>query len=183
MADILIDSYSEANTPSEVDLRSGYYPVAFAQTFTVSSPAYLKSCKFYLARVGSPPSGPVARLFNITGTYGTDSLPTGSALATSDYLDTSGLSTSPNLQTFTFPTPYLMNAGYYAIALGYQYGDSDNYIISYYKYNGSHSGNMSESAVNNFAGGNNAYSYYDLCFYVYGQPVATGNPLFFGNFY
>lgn len=168
---VTIDSYSESNNDSSIGLSSTLSDGA-AQSFDPSTTSYsVTSCKFYLSKTLSPTGNAVAKLYAHSGTYGTSSLPTGSALATSNTLDVSTLTTSFVLYELTFATPYTISAStYYEIAIEYSGGDASNLV---------------SVATDNSApthGGNEAYldagawtaQARDTCFYVYGTEVVAG---------
>jgi hypothetical protein len=115
------------------------------QSFSVSSTVKLTTAKFALVRAyGSEGGTCVAKLYAHSGTYGTDGVPTGSALATSDTVSlssvpslgggwegalTTWLSTADESSTtsFTFSTPYELQAGTkYFVTVEYTV---DNYLL------------------------------------------------------
>lgn len=97
----LLDSYSESNADSgEGSLRyTGI--LKLGQSF-VGNGQTLDSVKFYIRKNGSPPGNITAEIFAHSGTFGVSSVGTGSALATSDALAASSLSSSLSLTTFSF---------------------------------------------------------------------------------
>jgi hypothetical protein len=165
----LLDSYSETNQSDLFQLCTGIGYQHVGQSFTGNA-NYLVQCKFYLAKYGSPTGNITASLYAHTGTYGTSSKPTGGALATSDNIDVSTLTTSLQLITFTFSTPYLMSATYFCIELEYTGGDVDNQVLlGYDNTSPTHGGN----AFHATSGGYSAESGSDCCFYVYINDTAT----------
>ena len=102
----LQDSYSESNTiGSGGGSFGGYDGDMFGQSFANTSAKEIKSFFFYLARVNNPTGNIYVSIYAHTGTYGTDGIPTGSALASSDVIDVSTLPTTgagPQLKRFTF---------------------------------------------------------------------------------
>ena len=171
MALKLIDSYSEANRDSETKLYNGSW-IKTAQSFTAIG-AKLTSCKLHLSKLGSPTGNAVAILYAHSGTFGTSSVPTGAALATSGNLDVATLTTSFQLITLTFTCAQqygLLGGTKYCISLEYSGGNVSNAL------NGgrddtspTHAGNIA-----NYASSWIAYSANDLCFYVYGDVVGCG---------
>lgn len=98
---VLIDSYSQSNVNTNGFVRDDVYP-RYGQSFTASS-GVLNSAKFWVKRVGSPTGNLICNIYAHTGTFGTSTgKPTGSALATSDGIDISTISTTAALVTFTF---------------------------------------------------------------------------------
>ena len=169
MAEILIDSYSESNYDIPGGMCNGD-AIKRGQSFTASGIKKLTSYDFYLKKaLGSPTGNAVAKLYAHSGTYGTSSVPTGSALATSDALDVSTLTGNFQLITFTFTgaQQYVLGAGYYCIAIEYSGGDVSNYIeVGLDGSSPTHSGNMIQWYTEW-----TAVSTYDVIFYVYGIPI------------
>jgi len=137
----------------------------------------LESAKFLMYKSLSPTGNAYAKIYAHSGTYGTSSLPTGIALATSDALDVSTLSLdSPALAEFTFSgaNRITLTAGTnYCISI--EYGSPEDYVFSvgdqsspthsgnYYCYDTKTSGWIANSGV-------------DMNFYVYLTPTAAINP-------
>lgn len=165
----LIDSYSESNQNNFTQLGSGGY-TAIAQSFTGAA-GNINSCKFYLRKTGSPTGNGVAKLYAHTGTFGTDSAPTGAALATSDNFDVSALTTSFQLITFNFSTPYTMSAATkYVIVFEYTGGGGANLVEPGNVSSGGHGGNQSR-----YFGGWITNETVDVCFYVYKASSGPAN--------
>lgn len=119
----IVDSYSETNKDTGV---YEYSPGKIGQSFTGVA-GNITSCKFYLQKVGSPTHNLYAVLYAHSGTFGTSSVPTGAALATSDAVDASSLPASFGLVTFTFSSTYAMSAATkYVISLEPDGGDVSN---------------------------------------------------------
>lgn len=163
----LIASYSESN------YDNGYtvYPTdpEFAQSFpAIATYTTLDSAKFYIRRIGSLTGNCYAKLYDHTGTYGSGGKPTGAALATSDAIDVSTISTTFALVTFTFSGANrvtLVDGTYYCIAFesnngtGLSLGITIGSDASSPTYDG--------NAAYYESGAWNALTS-DLCFYVYG---------------
>lgn len=175
----LIDSYSESNQDTNtVSLYQGWYSDA-SQSFT-STGGVLNSCKMNLAKAGTPPGTMVAVLYTHSGTYGTGT-PTGAypggALAISDTVSTSVLSTSFALITFTFSgaNKYPMtNGANYFIGIRYNDASSNASNIVYVGMDTSsptHAGNFCRrnDATQNWVNQNT----WDAPFYVYKDDVTT----------
>jgi len=64
--------------------------------------AKLKEVSFWMAKTGTPTSTLTAKLYAHSGTFGTSSVPTGTALATSDPISASVVSTTQGWIKFTF---------------------------------------------------------------------------------
>lgn len=64
--------------------------------------AKLKEVSFWMAKTGTPTSTLTAKLYAHSGTFGTSSIPTGTALATSDPISASVVATTQGFIKFTF---------------------------------------------------------------------------------
>lgn len=179
MAEILVDSYSEANqsggyTLSRTHPTTASLKSAAGQSFTCGSTCKITSAKFYLKKVGLPTGNAHVVLYAHSGTYGTNSVPTGGALATSDDFDVEDLTTNFVLYTFIFTgvEQYEMSADTkYCIVFqnpGVGTISSTNYV-----YDGNdntdptHDGNLCYFADSRWL----PYVGRDNCFYVYGEEV------------
>ena len=159
-----VDFYPTSNRTFDAALWSNYPEIG--QSFEGDG-SKLEYADFYLSKLNSPTGTAYARLYEHTGTYGTDGVP-GDLLKTStNSLDVSTLDGTPTLTTFEFDGLYtLTNTTKYFIVLGYDGGDGTNYVkLGVDATTVSHAGNF---AVN--LGGWSAYVSYDLIFYVYTLP-------------
>ncbi len=167
-----IDSYSESNYSAGALLYTAGNN-ELSQTFYCTSGNILTAAKFYLQKYGSPTGNITAKVYAVTGTPGTNAVPTGSALATSDAVDISTLSASYTVITFSFSGAEqieLSSATWYAVAVRYAEGNSVNRL------------NVGTDTSDPAHGGN--YAYYagswtyltdrDLCFYVEGDELPPG---------
>lgn len=175
MAESLVDSYSEANKNNYECMFYAYSPSghAFGQSFTGNGFA-LTSCKFYLNKINSPNGSFVAKLYAHSGTFGVNSIPTGSPLATSNPVDSTAFVSNPSfgLVIFTFATPYTLGVGiYYVIVVekisGFDNGSNWNLLGDHLGAPPNGVGN--ESAYNGTSWVGSGSS--SLCFYVYGTPL------------
>jgi len=107
MADTVIDSWATTNYDDE-DIVGTDGNVRWGQTFNAGSGLPLTYCQFYLKKYGSPTGNLYVELYAITGTYGSTAVPTGAVLATSGNYAIASLTTSMQLITFTFATPYTL---------------------------------------------------------------------------
>lgn len=164
------DSYSETNKDSEISQYPTSGGAFFGQSFTNTTASTLDSCKFYCRKVGSPTGNAKAKLYAHTGTYGTNGLPTGAVLATSDNFDVSTLTGSSALITLNFSSANrvsMSTSTHYFIILDCSgiTGDISNRILtSYDSTSPSHGGNWAESSDGSSWSGDNSV---DVCFYVY----------------
>lgn len=115
----ILDFYSKNNQSSDITFNTTNNRNAIGQAFTSGgSNAVLNAVQFYLSKTGNPLNNITAVLYAATGTIGTDGLPTGGALATSEPIASSTLTGSFALYTFIFSTPYNLLANTkYAISL------------------------------------------------------------------
>lgn len=176
----LLDSYSENNYDDEIIMpiehpSATLYDSVIGQTFTPDETGLLTSCKFYLRKKGAPSPEATfeARLYAMTGTFGTNGLPTGSILATSDSKTMEDdLFTSFQLIEFTFDGTYeIVTGSYYCICVV----TTEERVLGLT--------NCMEIGVDtsSFDHAGNSFSYYssawrpyfasrcDICFYVYGD--------------
>ena len=109
----LIDEYPSENVTAGGTSAAGK-AFKIGQAFTSASyPSRLRSCRFYLSKSGTlnPTDALIsAKLYAMTGTYGSTGIPTGSPLATSTSVLFSSVPSSYGWVEFTFPTAYTLNA-------------------------------------------------------------------------
>lgn len=94
----------------------------------------LDTVRFRLAKYGSPTGNATVKIYAHSGTYGTNSVPTGDALATSDNFDVSTLTTDQQWRTFTFSGANritLVDDTYYVATVAYSGGNATNYVRFY----------------------------------------------------
>ena len=172
----LVDSYSETNQNIAFTIK-GTHPSsnsdvsATGQSFTNTDTSKdITSVKFYLKKIGSPTGNINAVLYAHSGIYGSSSLPTGNALATSDGFEIGDVTGDFTLITFTFSgeEQYEMLADtYYCIVFQ---EESVTWSGGYIHFGidttePSHDGNLNYY-INGAWDGSNSY---DGCFYVYGE--------------
>jgi len=111
-----------------------------------SNPQYLVRAYFQLQKVLAPTGTVTATLYAHSGTFGTSSVGTGSALATSDAVDLSSITTSYAPVEFYFSTPFEMVASTnYVLAVEYSGGNGTNYLnVRGLASSGTHAGNRSQ---------------------------------------
>ena len=179
MVETLLDSYSETNYGANhalLDNPTGnpYSSFTCGQSFTTPDDGkyyFLSSCKFYLKLNSGSTYNITAKLYTHSGTYGTTSVPTGTALATSDAV-TTGLTGSFALITFSFTgdnkIPLSPNTHYVIIAK-FNSGDA-TVIFGVDQLPESHSGNFISWNISTWSPwGTGA----DGIFYVYGEEALT----------
>ena len=161
----LIDSYSESNQNNISGIAVGN--IAKGQTFAGIASKIL-SAKWYLSKEGLPTGNAVAKVYAMSGTFGTDGNVTGSALATSGNLDVSTLTTSLQLIEFTFSgaNQITLTAGTkYVLTVEFTGGDAGNYVnVGLDDSSSTHAGNYSVNSGGTWFPGNTL----DFCFYLYG---------------
>lgn len=136
-----------ADTGSNFALGNGTI-TGQAQSFANGTNAqYLTRAFFQLKLVGAPTGNVVAKLYAHSGSLGTTSVPTGAALATSNNVALTTLTSSYATVEFYFPTPYEMAASTnYVIAVEYSGGGVSDYIdVRGLAGTGTHAGNRSSN--------------------------------------
>lgn len=169
MVATIVDSYSEANQDSGVNLFSGS-TVRCGQSFTPSFSGTLDYSQFYLKKIGSPTGTVDSKLYvMLSNLGGNDDVPLSSVIASSSNVLASGITTSYQLITFNFPDELRLIKGInYVISVEYTAGDASNLItVGYDNSAGTHAGNQCT-----FVGSWAAVAA-DTCFYVYGEQLSN----------
>jgi hypothetical protein len=175
---ILLDSYSETYIDAAFSIYAVFPPTpaqshfgAVGQAITMSVSKKLSSMKFWLKKYGNPDCQLVVRVYAATGTVGVNAKPTGEALAESDLVNASGLSSAGGLVEFTFS-----GANKISLVSGQSYCflvlcksatliDGSNYFDVWVDSSSpAHAGNNCVYYDGAWAGS----AYYDSCFYLYG---------------
>lgn len=174
---VTIDSHSESNYADDVVLYGSFG--GWGQSFTATA-STLKTCKFYLKKLGSPTGNAVAKVYAISGVSGSTATPTGSPLAVSDNFDVSTLTTSYGLKTFSFSGDNQISlSGDYCVTIEYSGGDVSNHVLVGVGTDQSDDGNGARlTTVWNV-------STLDVCFYVLADVVSYTTPSgpFWGGFH
>jgi hypothetical protein len=120
-APVLADSYPETyQGGAQLDVTP-WDPTG--QAFKPAVSGALDSCQFYLQRNGAATGTLYAKLWAHTGVYGTNGLPTGTALAVSGPVDVATVPSSFGLVTFEFDNTVPLTAGTpYFITVEYRDG-------------------------------------------------------------
>ena len=121
-------SYTTATTEAGYDIEPSVGTEAIAQSFEVSSGNYvLDSCKFKLYKEADDGGNVYVEVYEHTGTFGSTSKPTGTALATSDTINISDLSSSASWVKFSFTgaNRITLEGGYYCLAIHCSTGGTD----------------------------------------------------------
>ena len=168
---VLVDSYSETKQDSFFTIATPtFWNPAGGQSFNGNG-TILDNVLFYIAGQGLPTGNAYAKIYDHSGTFGTSSIPTGTALAVSDPVDTSLF-----LQTFALiPFKFsgvnnitLDNGTHYVVVYEFTGGDSDNTTqLGIDTTSPTASGNSSFLGLDSVTW--TAYSVYDAIFYVYGK--------------
>lgn len=148
------------------------------QSFTNTSLSILNSCIFKLSKKSTPTGNINACIYAHSGTYGVSSLPTGTALATSDTINVSMINNGDNTFIFSGANKIILNPStYYVVTLEYSDGTSSNGVYVFSKNVGTHSGNPSMFQIGfNWSVGGGTYDNY---FYVYkDDPIISPFPSF-----
>lgn len=165
----LVDSYAISDGNINMDGERGV-----GQSFPGNG-GVLSYASFELSKLGTPTGDVTAVLYAHSGTYGTSSVPTGAALATSAAIDASTLTATPTDYLFDFSEqPYTLASGTnYVIALLHASGDAtDNVRPRRDDTTTSHGGNYSEYNGTTWS----VDATRDLVFAVYtGHPVPAGH--------
>jgi hypothetical protein len=161
------DSYADTNRDGDQQISGGSTNDAVAQSFPSGAGGDLANVEVMLSKSGTPTGSAYAEVYAHSGTYGTSSVPTGAALATSDPLDVSTLDGTPTLTRFNFSGTdnITLSATYYCVVIRYEGGDASNYILV--GRDGSspgHGGNLADRAVS--GGAWTADNAKDLVFYL-----------------
>jgi hypothetical protein len=169
LASTLIDSYSYTNV-SEYN-NVGYYAILEGQVFENNANSNsLTSADFYIKASGTPAGSMYAVLYAITGTPGSNATPTGSVLATSASIDSTTLTSTPTLVSFTFSgaNQYTLQPNtWYFIGLSFSDSNNTNSVGFGATFgSGLHPGNYYDD-------NNGADSFTTAVFYVYGNTVTN----------
>lgn len=160
-----IDSYSESNQDGTRNFNTGSGISGVGQSFTGDGNV-LGSAQVYMRKSASPGGPIIAKIYAHSGTYGTSSVPTGAALATSEYVESASLSTTLSLVTFKFTGANqitLTSGTKYVLAIETTAGDPTNQVtIGTDDSSPTHGGNY----VENDGAGYFAVNTSDVCFYV-----------------
>lgn len=123
---------------------------AHAQSFANGTNAQYLTRAFFDLKIGagapSVAGNVVAKLYAHSGTFGTSSIPTGAALATSDNVSIASITSSYQTVEFNFSAPFEMVASTnYTISVEYT-GDVSNYLhVRGLAAAGTHAGNRSQN--------------------------------------
>ncbi|MFA5542455.1 MAG: hypothetical protein WDA47_01670 [Bacilli bacterium] len=163
MADpIILDYYEESNRDYALQVSGGTNH-SVGQSF-YGDGNELAQVEFFIQKSNSPTGYAYAKLYAHSGTFGTSSIPTGSALATSEGVDVSTLGAYA-LVAFTFTDGYILGDGTpYVICLEYTGGDTtDKLYVGCDSSSPTHEGNASRTSdmANWFSRAE------DMIFYVY----------------
>lgn len=161
----LVAHYPETNFASTEFMYTASNTSGFGQSFRVGRTANIYQAMWYLKKTGSPTGNVTASLYAHSGTFGTNSVPTGTALATSDAVDITTLTTSYRLQPFTFSSPVSMTAGSeYCLTVEYSGGDASNNLnVGVDNSSPTHPGNYSIKSSGSWS----ALATRDIIFYVF----------------
>lgn len=161
----IADSYAESNRVASEDANIGNLNQGIAQSFTGDGGKLTKAV-FYLKYNATGPTGSAtAKIYTHSGTFGTSSVPTGAALATSANFDVSTLTTSMQLIDFTFSGAEqitLTSGTRYVVSMEYSQ-PGQNIQVAEDNTSPAHGGNSSYLSSGTWSADNT----YDIVFYVY----------------
>jgi hypothetical protein len=128
----LLSSYpiSNQNSTRVVSGNAGYYQ-GTAQSIAAPATGTLDKLQWQLRKIGTPTGNATAKIYAHSGTFGTSSAPTGTALATSATLDVSTLTGTLTVKDFVFSGGdkiTLTSGTNYVATIEYSGGDASNYI-------------------------------------------------------
>lgn len=167
---VIADLYSESNDDGSSTTLSGSNNGCAAQSFNQLFTGKLTQVKFYARKVGSPTGNATAAIYAHSGTYGSSSVATGSALATSGNFDVSTLTGSLALITLTFTGAdaiTLSSGTNYVVGIRYTGGDASNNVVVGRDSVGTHTGNHSLAGSGDCASSPTAFANSDDIFYLY----------------
>lgn len=126
----LMETYALVNGDQNIRLSSADNQ-GIAQSFTGNG-AKITRCVVNMRAFGTITGNIVAKIYAISGTSGTDSVPTGSALATSDTIDVTTIASGVN-QNYTFNFSganqfQTVNGTNYSLSIEYSGGDASNNV-------------------------------------------------------
>lgn len=155
-----IDEYGIENRSTSQTLASDSNN-GFGQSFTGDG-SDTDTVFFALAKQGSPTGNAVAKVYAHSGTFGTSSIPTGAALATSNNLDVASLTTSFSMVGLQFTTPFItVKDTKYCVVIEYSGGaGGDLLLVGNDNTSSTHSGNTVRLASGTW----NAHSTQDCIF-------------------
>ena len=165
---ILSDSFDLTSPSVTFNFGGAKTYNALGQTFSPKINGKIDKISLKHIAVGNITGNATVKIYAMSGTYGSTGIPTGTALATSDNIDVSTISSSTEeFVTYNFSGANkinLANATKYALAVEYTGGDASNYL-NVKAHTHIHSGNLSVRIRTTSTW--SAQSSYDLIFYVY----------------
>lgn len=134
LASQIIDTYELANGDLAVALGNASTHQGFAQSFHGAN-LTARGLVWLIKKTGAPTGNAVAKIYaetHVGSSFGIGSKPTGGALATSNNLDVTTLTTTATPRVFTFGTPLALSAGTdYCVTIEYTAGDGSNFVQVY----------------------------------------------------
>lgn len=137
----VIDSFSDSNSNGTQGINSAIS--GYGQTFHGSN-ATINSAQFYLKN-GTGETGSVsAKIYAMSGSYGSTGVPTGSALASSTSISGALIPTTTSPITFSFPSPLTISSGTdYVLTLEITSSNGTGILIDRDSSSPTHGGNIS----------------------------------------
>ena len=165
------EDYNTADSGTDYPIGNAT-SIGQSQCFAVGANAsFVTRAHFMLKKTGTPTGNAVAKLYAITGTFGSAGIPTGAALATSNSIDVATLTTAYQEIEFGFDTQYKCTAGTnYVITVETPVGSAGNYVQVQGKAAGTHAGNTANLVGSTWTPAAGA----DLYFKVFSSPDVYG---------
>lgn len=168
------DSYSESNRSSAESIGNGAGATTFRGQAMTGTGEILTSAQFFIQRSGSPTGNVTAVVYASTGSFGTNMVGTGAALATSDPVDITTIATSYTLTSFTFSGGNLITLSMgtnYVLGLEYSAGTAGAFLqIGTDNSSPTHGGNRAAFQSPNWT----AAAGIDVPFYAFGAVHVQG---------
>ena len=154
-------------------LYSGNFPSGLDSTYILDSVVYKT------VRGGSPTGNAYAKIYLASGVYGDNNIPSGAALATSDAIDVSTISTELQEITFSFSgsNRILLEDPYLVITIEFENPTTLNYISFRSSGTNQHEGNYCTRSSGVWSPNSNKDLYFKLYGNLYGPTVGNKYPL------
>lgn len=156
---------TDTNTTQNTTVALNDVTSGVGQSFTGDG-GKLANVVFYLSKTNTPSGNAVAKVYAHSGTFGTSSIPTGTALATSQTVDVTTLTGSLTETTFYFSTqnqnPVLAAATKYVVTIEYSSGTSTNTVNVAANSSTVHGGNLSTFASSTWTADSAKDAYFRL---------------------
>lgn len=170
-------SIATLNTTPSGDFNSDSSQM-YGQTFEVENSSFLDSLEIDMKESGTTSGSFQFEIYDISGTYGSTAIPTGSVLATSDSFDSNTLTGSYVTYTINFSGAnkiYMTSGSRYALVCNYNATSFPNAVYLKAKTPSYYGGNWAYKSSGTWT----ALSSYDGLFTLKGQTFNTGAAFLF----